>query len=735
MEPRHQVVSSLPAELLQLLRCPTCGSSVQALDEGYACASCGRNFPLMNGIARFVDPSNYADSFGFQWHRFSKTQLDPPLSEWNMLKKTRLRPEDLKGKLVLDVGCGMGRFAEVATRWGARVIGIDLSAAVEMAARNLQDREFVGMQADVFALPFAPETFDVIYSIGVLHHTPDCQQAFKKLPQYLKPGGTIAIWLYSGYNKWYRFSDLYRKFTHRLSARSLLRFLRVCVPVLYAANRVLRRIPLVGRALAGAMQHIFPVSLRRDPELRVLDTFDWYSPKYQSKHTYEEVFRWFEDCGLQNLTVADITLGVRGQKPTLPQRAGTAGSVEQTTDAATSKPPARQPKASLATKLTRTLRWLPTCSAQALTRRVPGGQVHLVIALADHFEPAVIPRGRSARAPYDEQARRVERWCQEYPRLVDNWRDQEGRPFAHTYFYPAEQYELALLEQLAEHCHQGWGELEIHLHHGAQVPDTAENTRRQLTEFRDLLAERHGCLCYWDGSGAPRYAFVHGNFALANSAGGRFCGVDNELQILAETGCYADMTFPPGPFHAAQISTVNSLYECTGPLSERAAHRHGRPLQVGRTPRVFPLMVQGPQWLNLARNGGPKRRLIENAAFTGDNPPSMQRLKLWKKAGIAVQGRPDWLFIKLHCHSMDSTQQEAVLGDAMHNFLRELVDGAAERNEVLHFVTAREMVNIILAACDGREGNPGEYRSYRLKLQRDSLVSQLDTASQVSIKG
>ena len=107
----------------------------------------------------------------------------------------------------LDVGCGTGRFADVATRCGAKVVGIDLSQACEVAARNLAGRDFVAMQADVFSLPFSLETFDCIYGIGVPHHTPDCEAAFKRLPQYLKPGGTIGVWLYSAYNGWYRFSN------------------------------------------------------------------------------------------------------------------------------------------------------------------------------------------------------------------------------------------------------------------------------------------------------------------------------------------------------------------------------------------------------------------------------------------------------------------------------------------------------------------------------------------------
>jgi SAM-dependent methyltransferase len=209
----------------------------------------------------------------------------------------------------------MGRFAEVATRWGARVVGVDLSAAAEVAAKNLSDRDFVAFQADVFALPFLPETFDCIYSMGVLHHTPDCEQAVKVLPQYLKPGGILAVWLYSGYNKWYRFSDQYRKITHRMSPRTLHRFFRVAVPFFYWLDRGLRVIPIVGKPTAGLIHHVFPVNRQPDAEARLLDTLDWYSPKYQSKHTYEQVFRWFESCGLENLTVGEIPIGVRGRKP------------------------------------------------------------------------------------------------------------------------------------------------------------------------------------------------------------------------------------------------------------------------------------------------------------------------------------------------------------------------------------------------------------------------------------
>jgi hypothetical protein len=380
------------------------------------------------------------------------------------------------------------------------------------------------------------------------------------------------------------------------------------------------------------------------------------------------------------------------------------------------------------------LRWLPSFAWQSLTRRLPRGRVHLIFALADHFEPSYLPGRGGVRAPYDEQERRMERWCREYPQLLGEWRDHEGRPLTHTYFFPAEQYDRAHLDRLAELCHAGWGEVEVHLHHGAQHPDTAENTRRQLVEFRDLLVTRHRCLSYLDDSLTARYAFVHGNFALANSAGGRACGVDSEMQILAETGCYADLTLPTGAFHPAQTAKINSLHECALPLDQAAPHRRGHDLRVTRRPTIFPLILQGPLLLDFTRSPRSRFCRVENGAITAPNPPTLHRLRLWKRAAIAVHGRPDWLFIKLHCHSMDMGQQHCLVGEAMQTFLRDLVKGAEDRFEILHFVTARELTNIILAACDGREGNPGDYRDYRLKPTRAHSTGVTQSKSRAVLK-
>lgn len=366
-------------------------------------------------------------------------------------------------------------------------------------------------------------------------------------------------------------------------------------------------------------------------------------------------------------------------------------------------------------KISSVLPWLPAFAWQSFARRLPDVRpLHLVIGVADHFEPMNRPRGQEKPVDYGEQERRLKKWCREYPAAVEAWRDDKGQPFRHTYFYPAEDYDAALVDRLAEHCHAGWGEIEIHLHHGVEAPDTAENTARTLVEFRDALAAR-GCLSRENGGGPPRYAFVHGNWALANSDHGRFCGVDEEMQILANTGCYADFTLPAPS--TAQIGKINALYECALPINQRAPHRRGYDLQCGRVPRTFPLIVQGPLMLDFAhRKQGWPFPGIECGELSGANPPTMRRLGLWRKAAITVRGRPDWLFIKLHCHGMQSSDESAMLGSLIQDFLRQLVEGPGNQAEYrLHFVTMREMVNIALAACDGREGNPGEYRDYRFQ--------------------
>ena len=177
------------------------------------------------------------------------------------------------------------------------------------------------------------------------------------------------------------------------------------------------------------------------------------------------------------------------------------------------------------------------------------------------------------------------------------------------------------------------------------------------------------------------------------------------------------------------------VYQCALPLDQPAPHRQGHNLTVGRVPNNPPLIIQGPLVTDLRRTLRSARPVLENGGITGANPPTMHRFSLWKQAQVRVLGRPDWLFIKLFCHGMNPTQKDAVIGDNFRKFLSALVSGAGDRKETLHFVAAREMTNILLAACDGREGNPGNYRDYRFKRLADHPLSTETASVPVSVKG
>lgn len=292
--------------------CPKCRQplSPPGRDALLTC-SCGATYPHLRGVRRFVDAEHYSGSFGYQWNHFSRTQLDSAngstRSRDAFVERTCWSTGELRGKRILDAGCGMGRFAEVCADAGADVYGIDLSSAVDAAAANLGARPNVQIsQADIFAPPFAPASFDYIYSLGVLHHTPSTQRAFQSLVPLLKPGGRMAIWVY-----WDRLarvmpgSELLRPLTSRLPKPLLLSLCRVAVPLYH-----LHTIKGLGLLTSAAL----PTSMDPDPAWRVLDTFDWYSPRFQWKHSVDEVRGWFTAAGFDDLATSALPVGVSGRK-------------------------------------------------------------------------------------------------------------------------------------------------------------------------------------------------------------------------------------------------------------------------------------------------------------------------------------------------------------------------------------------------------------------------------------
>ena len=294
------------------LRCVKCsGGSVALNGNAWVCLHCAARFEIVLGVARFVDSQAYTGSFGFQWNHFAKSQLDSAngttRSRDTFLEKTGFALEELRGKRILDAGCGMGRFAEIVAAAGAEVHAVDLSAAVDAAHDNLDGRGNITFyQADILNLPFAEGTFDYIYSIGVLHHTPNTRRAFQRLAPLLRPGGRIAIWVYSTKLRLMIGSEIIRPLTSRLPKPLLLELCRIAKPLYHV-----HRLPVVGLATSA----LLPTSLNAEPEWRWLDTFDWYSPRYQFKHTNDEVAGWFREAGLIDLVPLSVPVSMSGRRP------------------------------------------------------------------------------------------------------------------------------------------------------------------------------------------------------------------------------------------------------------------------------------------------------------------------------------------------------------------------------------------------------------------------------------
>ncbi len=350
-------------------------------------------------------------------------------------------------------------------------------------------------------------------------------------------------------------------------------------------------------------------------------------------------------------------------------------------------------------------RWLGgylQSTLRRLTARRCDGPRHLLFGICDHYEPLW------GDATHGRGQERVQRWLAGYPELTRGLSDSDGRPPRHTFFFPGEQYRPEYLDALARLARRGLGEVEVHLHHDG---DSAEKLSQDLVAYTRSFAQ-HGHLSR-DAEGRLRYAFIHGNWCLANSRRDqRWCGVDSELRVLFETGCYADFTFPSAP-DETQPGIVNQIYWPSGDPDHARAHEVGVRARVGQAMNDRILMIQGPLAIARRRRGLGLR--IDSAALTAKDPASAARLETWVSQGIQVDGRPEWLFVKLHTHGAPEQQADSLLGAPGRELHRMLASHYNDGQRfVLHYVTAREMFNIALAGMHGRTGNPNDYRDYSL---------------------
>ena len=280
---------------------------------------------------------------------------------------------------------------------------------------------------------------------------------------------------------------------------------------------------------------------------------------------------------------------------------------------------------------------------------------------------------------------------------------------------------------LSELCRQGYGEVEVHIHHDR---DTKANLHRTLTEFCKRLADRHGLLPRDRRTGAVRYGFIHGDWALDNSRpDGQCCGVENELEVLKQTGCYADFTLPSAP-SPAQTRTINSIYYARGIPGRNRSHDYGIAAGTAVAPADALLLIQGPLGLNWRQRKWGVLPRLENGCLQASQPPDIARLPSWLRARVQVRGRPDWLFVKLHAHGAPEESHPTLLGEPMVRF-HDALARFAKLNPAFqyHYVTAREMCNLVHAVEDGWYGSVYDARDYRLVMS-----NQVDNSARVDIQ-
>lgn len=284
----------------------------------------GQSYRIKNFIPRFVEDDSYTASFGEQWNRYRRTQLDryngTTLSRDRFFRDTKWTPEEIAGQRILEVGCGAGRFTQVMLDAGAELCSLDYSSAVDACwANNGPHPQLTLAQADLYRMPFAHGSFDKVFCYGVIQHTPDVRRAFQSLIPFLKPGGKIAVDVYPK-TRWitrWTAKYWYRPLTKRMPRDLLRRIVEWYIPRWLPIDNRLQRVRVLRYVVPAIVPcwnytGLLPLPDEQIKSWAILDTFDALSPMYDSPQTPETVQAWFEEAGLTEIDVRPGGNGVLG---------------------------------------------------------------------------------------------------------------------------------------------------------------------------------------------------------------------------------------------------------------------------------------------------------------------------------------------------------------------------------------------------------------------------------------
>ena len=326
--------------------------------------------------------------------------------------------------------------------------------------------------------------------------------------------------------------------------------------------------------------------------------------------------------------------------------------------------------------------WLPDYIRQQITspKKTSTLPIHVIFIFVDHYEPGYGEKG----------IQKNNEWLDNYRELSDLHKDSYGRKPQHTWFYPYDHKNDGVVKELSKMAYDGYGEIEFHLHHDHDNNET----------FPAKLAE---AIAWFNSFGAMKsidgtvsFGFIHGNWSLDNAKGDNFCGVTRELEILKNAGCYADFTFPAFG-DISQPAKINSIYYAPDDDKPKSYNK-GIDAAVGKQNDKDLMIFEGPLSLK------------DYSAVESFNVPSPVKIDSWVDQHITVKGRPDWVFVKIFTHGIQS--RNVFFNDTVNKMFSYLENKYGSGNYRLHYVSAREAYNIVRAAENGMSDDPDKYRNY-----------------------